>query len=56
MLDEEASTSFVRLVLIPTRIQPTTLEPREVVPQRSGRVSRKPDRYIPYGEALVAFS
>ena len=56
MLDEEASTSFVRLVLIPTRIQPTTLELREVVPQRSGRVSRKPDRYIPYGKALVAFS
>ena len=55
MLDEESS-SFVRLVLIPTRIQPTTLEPREVVPQRSGRVSRKPDRYMSHGDALVAVS
>ena len=53
MLDEESS-SFVRLVLIPTRIQPTTIEPREVVPHRSGRVSHKPDRYISHGDALVA--
>ena len=56
MLDEEASTSYVRIVLIPTRIQPTTLEPREVVPQRSGRVSHKPDRYMSHGDALVAVS
>ena len=54
MLDEEASTSHVRIVLIPTRIQPTSLEPREVLPQRSGRVSRKPDRYMSRGDALVA--
>lgn len=55
-LGEEASTSSVRTVLTPTETQPNSSESRQVVLRRSGRATQKPDRYMSYGDSLVAVS
>ena len=55
-LGEDASASSVRTVLTPTEIQPNSSESRQVGLRRSGRASHKPDRYMSYGDTLVAVS
>lgn len=55
MLDERAPASQIRTSLIPTEKEPLP-EPSHTAPRRSGRVIRQPDRYMSYGEALVAVS
>jgi hypothetical protein len=55
-LGEEASTSSVRTVLTPTETQPNLSEPGQVVIRRSGRAFQKPDRYMSFGDTLVAVS
>ena len=55
-LDEEASTSYVRIVLAPTETQPNSSESCQVLLRRSGGASQKLDRYMSYGDTLVAVS
>ena len=55
-LDEDVSTLYVRTVLTQTETQLNSSQTHQVLLRRSGGASQKPDKYMSYGDTLVAVS